>query len=142
MFRFADKLISAVPESEQRNVKGKKKVTLFFSRDIDHNLKDDLQEPDFFIKSLRKVIIPIRKVMNDTNNSFSGSSSDDCQKNSIPVQLLSLVTMIIDKEISQHALTCAQLLMYNLRPNQQKSQGNQLPVVRYHNRKRETPVVE
>ena len=52
--RFADELISAVPELEQRNVKGKKKVTLFFSHDIDHNLLDDLQEPDFFIKSLIK----------------------------------------------------------------------------------------
>ena len=53
----------------------------------------------------------------------------------------------INKVISQHALTCAHVHvhvvhgMYNFRPNQQKSHGNQLPVVRYHNRKRETPVV-
>ena len=106
--RFADKLISAVPELEQRSVKVKKKFTLYFSHDIDHNLLGDLQEPDFFIKSLSKVINATQKVTMDTNNSFNGSFPEDCQKKSIPAQLLSMVTMIIDgtginKEISQHA---------------------------------------
>ena len=72
--------------------------------------------------------------MMDVNNKFDGTFSTHCQEESVPMQLISLVSMLIDgsgisKDVSQHALTCAQLIMYNFRTTKKTSQGNQLPAV-------------
>ena len=34
--------------------------------------------------------------MEDTNNDFDGSFENDCQRKSIPIQLLTVISMLID----------------------------------------------
>ena len=69
--------------------------------------------PSSFVEQLNKIVILIRKAISRQQNSFTGKFSTDCQKNSIPKELLSLISMLIDEtdhtsKLSQATLTYAQ----------------------------------
>ena len=72
--------------------------------------------------------------MREWKNEFNGVFESDCQENSVPVQLLTTISMLIDnndltgQRFSQGALTCAQIIMYNFKKV-------------YHKQYRETPIV-
>ena len=117
---FTSKLLSALPDLKKRLINNK--VTLLMKEDIDANLQDDVSEPDFFIKLLNKVVRPIRKAMILQKNDFNGTFSANCHHNSVPKELLALITMLIDgtninAKISQSSLSCAQTIMSNFIPD-------------------------
>ena len=63
--------------------------------------------------------VEVRDEWSNTNNSFNGSFTSNCQDKSIPHKLVTLVNLIIDgcgvenTEYSQQALTIAQLIQTN-----------------------------
>ena len=116
--------------------------------DIDANLQDEVSEPDFFIKLLNKVVRAIRKTMILQKNDFNGTFSANCQHNSVPKELLALITMLINgtnsnAKMRQSSLSCAQMIMSNFNPN--RKCGNNSSTcenkVTYHSKKRETPLL-
>ena len=84
--RFADKLLTQMEHLEN----------LSFKDTFDLILFDRVVEPDNFMKSMRDIVQPIRHVMSLTKNAFDGEFTSDSQINSVPIQLLSLISMLID----------------------------------------------
>ena len=72
------------------------------------------------MKSMRDIVQPIRNVMSLTKTTFNGEFTSDSQI-SVPIQLLSLISMVIDgtnisyKGFSQASLTASQIVVYNFR---------------------------
>ena len=136
--RFAERLISAIPALEKRIIK--RKVVVIFS-DFLNNILPELLSPNSFVKSVMKIVSPIRNDMKTVQNNFIGNSSQTCQQGSLPIRLLTLISMLVDgadvneKGFSQFTLTVAQLIMYNFRLKSR----NITCVHRRHLRPRETP---
>ena len=82
-------------------------------------LKHHVEVPDDFTRSIRDVVVPIRNSMKIVKNKFDGSFKNECQKDSVPIELLVLISMLVDgvgienQGFSQEALTISQLVMYN-----------------------------
>ena len=92
---------------------------------------------------LNKIVILIRKAKSRQQNNDAGLFSTDCQKNSVPKELLSLIRMFIDgtedkfklkTKLSQATLTCAQLILLNYKPN-----TGAVDKTTYLSQERETP---
>ena len=70
------------------------------------------------IRSMRDVARPLRKLMAEKKNSFNSTFDIDCQLKSTPIQLLTLVNMLIDgpacTTVSQASLLIAQLIFRTL----------------------------
>ena len=140
--RFADSLVEAAPGLRNRTVN--KKVTVFFESTIDMLLKDHIDiisEPNEFARSIKDVVIPIRNSMKMIHNKFDGTFAVECQKDSVPIQLLVLISMLVDgtgidnQGFSQETMTISQLVMYNFRNKQVL--GN---TKRRHLKRLETPL--
>ena len=59
--------------------------------------------------------------MKSIKNEFTGNISSDCQQQSVPTELITLVNMLLEGSnvthfSNQNVLTCAQLLLYNFKP--------------------------
>ena len=138
--RFTEDILNAVPELEKRGVT-KQKVKPYLKKDID-NLVKEVMNPNSFVEQLNKIVVPIRKAISRQQNNFTGKFSMDCQKNSVPKELLSLISMLVDgtdhtSKSSQATLTCAQLIVSNYKPNNTGAEDK----TTYHSQKRETPLV-
>ena len=44
----------------------------------------------------QNIVVPLRNVMEDTKSDFEGSFENDCQLKSVPIQLLTVISMLID----------------------------------------------
>ena len=97
-----------------------------------------------FVEQLNKIVILIRKAISRQQNNDAGLFSTDCQKNSVPKELLSLIRMFIDgtedkfklkTKLSQATLTCAQLILLNYTPNNTGA----VDKTTYLSQERETP---
>ena len=81
--------------------------------------------------------MPLRKPMNFSENKFDGTFMEDCQVMSVPTELLTLVSLLIDGPIidgsifSQSSLTFSQLILSNFK---QKYQNVTNPEYRLVNR--------
>ena len=79
--------------------------------------------------------------MKPVQNNSIGNLSQTCQQDSLPIRLLTLISMLVDgadvneKGFSQFTLTVAQLIMYNFRLKSR----NITCVHRRHQKPRETP---
>ena len=78
--------------------------------------------PNSFAKQLHKIVISIRKAISCQQNNFTEKFSMDCQKNSVPKELPSLITPMNDgtdrtSKLSQATLTRAQLIVSNYNRN-------------------------
>ena len=118
------------------------KLTVFFKSTIDKFIGESINDACEFIKAAQKIVIPLRKVMEDTNNDFDGSFENDCQRKSIPVQLLTVISMLIDgvgmhEGFSQQSLTISQLFQSNFKKHTKKKKTN----IRKISKKRETPIM-
>ena len=140
--QFADSLVEAIPGLHKRTVNNK--VTVYFEGTIDMLLKDHFNvtsQPDAFARAIKDIVVPIRNSMKNTHNKFDGTFKAGCQKDSVPIELLTLISMLIDgagienKGFSQEALTISQLAMYNFR-NKQMSINRR----RRHLKSLETPL--
>ena len=70
MSRFADKLISRIPELDKR------KLTVVFTDRVDEYVFNQIIEPD----SMNKDVNPIRKVTSGWKNEFNGEFTQGCQE--------------------------------------------------------------
>ena len=98
--RFADNIVSQVPGLEKRTVENKA-IILF--------------------RSCEALIIPLREAMKNICNKFEMKFTKNSQRSSVPIELLTLVSMLIDgmditdELFSQSALTCTQQIMFNFK---------------------------
>ena len=117
--RFTETLLERNADLEKRNVG--KEVLIFIKKTADAYFKEFADEPSLFFKTVRDVVIPLRKAMESVNNKYEGCFSNDCQMKSVPTELLSLVRLLIDglnmdnDHFSQATLTISQLLVSNFK---------------------------
>ena len=99
--------------------------------------------PYSFVESLSQIVAPIRDKMAKVENEFSYSFPAECQEKSVPIQLQTLCSLLIDGSdpqvvgFSQASLSVAQLIMYQYRKT---IPSKELSVNRRHCKERETPV--
>ena len=91
--------------------------------------------------------------MKSVKNEFTGNISSDCQQQSVPTKLITLVNMFLEGSnvthfTNQNVLTCAQLLLYNFKPRTkylarptENDEVKPNSETIYHSKMRETPVV-
>ena len=128
-----------LPTKNKREVANR--LVIYLKSTVTTFLSDNVFETNTFLKSLA---IPIRRSMESVENQFDGCFESNCQVNSVPVQLLTLISLLLDefsvdnKGYSQPTLTCAQLIMSNFRKN---SRHNREESTHKRNVKvRETPI--
>ena len=137
--RFTSKLFLHAPFLEKRLVR--KTVIVAFKDTIDQSVYCTASEPDAFIRSINEVASPIREMMSKVSNKSETQFRKNSQINSVPIELLTLVSILIDgadiskKTFSQAAVTSSQQIMYNFQKNKRKKcvEGTR------HLRQRETP---
>lgn len=118
---------------------------LSFDDDIGHALRDScVDDDDDEAICLAKAADIIRRDMLKKNVQFDGSFLSDCQEDSVPMNLMSLISMIMDgpnitkketQEARQSALSIAQILKYNSCVRRREGSTGI-----YHSKGRETPL--
>ena len=116
IFRFASLLVSNNDDLEKHNIGSK--ITICFTACIDRIFKD-MMDPGTIIRSMGDTVRPLCKLMAGKKNSFNDTFDIDCPLKSIPIQLLTLVNMLIDgptcTTVSQASLLIAQLIFSNFK---------------------------
>ena len=121
-------------------------VLLAFDKDIGIALKKaEVDDSDNEASHLIKVAKMVRRDMFQLKNTFEGSFSTECQDDSVPDSLVTLVAMVLEgpsildqneaKATSQQVLSIAQLIKFNCRNRLSKEQK-----ALYHTRDHETPL--
>lgn len=68
---------------------------------VDHFFYKGLcQGPQVCLRSLREVLMLLRKAMASSDNKFDGTFLEDCQVMPAPLELLTLVNLLIDVPIT------------------------------------------
>ena len=133
--RFASLLVSNNDDFEKRNIGSK--ITICFTACADTVFED--MDPGTIIRSMRDVR-PLHKLMAGKKNSFNGTFDIDCELKSIPIQLLTLVNMLINgracTRVSQASLSIAQLIFSNFK----QAPGCNAAAFRRDNLDHETPL--
>ena len=123
--RFSELLIARHDELETRNIG--KKIVIYFKGTADAFLSDALSAPSSFLRSMHELVMHLRRILSSKSNDFDGSFEEDCQTRSVPIELLTLISMLIDgpfihnRNFSQPALTISQVIFNDFR---KKTQGN------------------
>ena len=84
------------------------------------------------------VVSPIRDEMPKLRNTFNIHFGDNSQISSVPVELLTLASALIDgvdisnKTFWQTAVTCCQQIMYNFQKNERKKLVQSTRHFKYH----------
>ena len=95
-----------------------KKLTLFFNSTADILISDSVKDSNDFYQSMLDTALPLRQMMTETSNNFDETFKNIDQIISIPIHLLTLVSMLIDgpgvsnRHFSQPALTITQLIFF------------------------------
>ena len=142
---FTNRLLSAFPDAEKREGVSKKNV-ICFSGEVDEVLKKEVSNQSM-VKSLFKIVEPIRKEMANVQNSFDGSFPENCQEQSCPLLLQTLCSLLIkgvgpkSNGISQPALTVSQIIMHEYKKTRTSSEvTKKLTSHTRHVLHRETPL--
>ena len=115
--RFSDCLVEAILELKKCTVDNK--VTVFFECTLNILLRDHIEMPDEFTESIKEVVVPIRNSIKMVKNKFDGEFQNEGQKRSVPIELLVLISMLIDgvsidnKGFSQEVHSVSQLIVYH-----------------------------
>ena len=111
-----------LPGVELQNIR--KKLTLFFKSTADDLINDSLSDSNDCYQTLLDTVLPLRQMMEKTSNYLDDNIITNIeQANSIPIHLLTLVSMLIDgpgvssHQFSQPSLTIAQLIQKNFHKN-------------------------
>ena len=117
--RFADKLVENIDGLIKDTTH--KKIIVYLQQDVSKIMYNYCDSPNIFISKLRDVTTQIRNTMVIQKNKFVGLFNKDSQADSIPIVLMTLMSMLADgtatenNVLSQGALTSAQVAMYNSR---------------------------
>ena len=130
-----------LPGVELRNIG--KKLTLFFKSTADALLNDSINDSDDYYQTLLDTVLPLRQMMEKTSNNLDDNIITNIEQvNSIPIHLLTLVSMLIDgpgvsnHQFLQPSLTIAQLIQTNFRKNKNHDIRQSRKILK----KKETPV--
>ena len=105
--RFCKSLHESIPEVEKRTIK--KKLCIFFSDDIGDVIFEEYIKPDDYIKLVNRIVRPIRNAMKSVKNEFTGNISSDCQQQSVPTEIITLVNMLLEGSNSFYKPKCVNL---------------------------------
>ena len=138
--RFGDMLKQKLSGTELQNIG--KKFTLFFKSTADAVINDSINNSNDCYQTLLDTVLPLRQMMEKISNNLDNIITNIKQVNSIPIQLLTFVSMLIDgptvsnHQFSQLSLTIAQLIQTNFRKNKNHDiqQGRKIL------KKKETPL--
>ena len=130
-----------LPGVELQNIR--KKLTLFFKSTADDLINDSISDSNDCYQTLLDTVLPLRQMMEKTSNYLDDNIITNIkQVNSIPIHLLTLVSMWIDgpgvssHQFSQPSLTIAQLIQTNFRKNKNHDIRQSRKILK----KKETPV--
>ena len=121
---FVYNLVLQAPFLEKRLVNN---VTVVCKDAIDEIIHKSSIEPNAFQRSINAVISPIRDEASKVRNTFKTHFGDNSQISSVPIELLTLISVLIDgvdisnKTFSQSAVTRSQQIMYNFQKNKRKN---------------------
>ena len=139
--RFADKLVDNVDGLIKDTTQ--KKIIVYLQKNVSSMMYHSCDSPNILMSKFRDVATQIRNTMSTHKNEFVGCFNKNSQADSIPMALITFVSMLVDgtttenNVCSQGALTAAQVIMYNFRKKFMKtSTGN-----RRHSKSHETPLV-
>ena len=139
--RFTERLL--------KNVDGlikdtsKKTTIVYFQKNASSWTHRKCDEPNLLLSKMRDLVEPIRVALGNHKNNFNSRFSEDAQVNSVPMILMTFISMLIDgtdtdtDSFSQGALSSAQIIMYNFRKKSQKNDTS----IRRHSKTSETPLV-
>lgn len=127
-------------------------VLLSFEKNISYLLREayesDKDEQNIYIKN---IIQGIRRDIFSMTNTFNGSYKKDCQLQSVPFSLITLISMLLNganitdqvsvQNVSQSILTIAQLVVFNIKHRQVIPRSNKHKPFERHNNSYETPIV-
>ena len=130
-----------LPGIKWRNVG--KKLMLYFKSTADTLINESVNESNDFYQTLLETALPLRQMMAKTSSNLDDDTINNIELvNSVPIQLLTLVSMLIDgpgvlnRQFSQTALTIAQLIQTNFR----KNKNHDIQKSRVILKKKKTPV--
>ena len=143
--RLKDRILAMVPDLQE--YKQGRDILLAFKDDVAMALRRAREDCDNEAMHLARAATIVRRDMMAVENNFNGSFDHDCQHNSVPKSLLSLVNMLLygpniknqasnANYTTQTGITIAQLLLYN----SYSRRRNEPHQYERHNRTRETPL--
>ena len=140
--RIGDMLKQKLPGVELQNIR--KKLTLFFKSTANALINNSINDSNDYYQTLLDTVIPLRQMMEKISNNLDDNIISNVEHvNSIPIHLLTLVSMLIDgpgvssHQFSQPSLTIAQLIQTNFRKNKTHDIRQSRKILK----KKETPVV-
>ena len=141
MFPDLDMLKEKLPEIELQNVG--KKLTLYFKSTADSLISGSVNDSNNFYQTLLETALPLKYMMAKASNNLDDDTTINIEQvTSIPIHLLTLVSMLIDgpvasnRQFSQPALTVAQLIQTYFH----KNRSHDIEQSRKILKTRETPV--
>ena len=96
-----------------------KNVVVYFRKTADDFFNDAISEPSSFLRSFLEVLMPLRKFMASLENTFDRTFMEDYQVTSVPIELLTLVSLlnygpnIDNSSFSRPSLIVSQLIQSN-----------------------------
>ena len=139
-----ERILEMVPDLEEH--KQSRDILLALKKDVSMALGKVREDSDNEAMHLARAATIVRREMMMIENSFDGSFDQNCQQNSVPKSLISLVNMILygpniktqanNANATQAGLSMAQLLQYNSYLRRRKGAHQH----ERHSRKRETPL--
>ena len=142
MFPDLDMLKEKLPEIELQNVG--KKLTLYFKSTADSLISGSVNDSNNFYQTLLETALPLKYMMGKASNNLDDDTTNNIEQvTSIPIHLLTLVSMLIDgpvasnRQFSQSALTVAQLIQTNFH----KNRSHDIEQSRKILKTRETPIL-
>ena len=75
--RFSEDLITRYESLEKKKVN--KQIIIYFKSGAEDLFSDVLSAPSSFLRSMYKVIMPLRKILSSKINKFDGSFDEGCQ---------------------------------------------------------------
>ena len=141
--RFGERLQNAFSRTKVEIRTVNNKNTMLFSNDLDDIMSD--LSPASFVEASMKIIAPLRAEMSKVRNNFNFSFSPESQeKNSVPILLQVLCSLLIDGcdlqsvGFSKVSVSIAEMVMYQYRKNVPSSTTSLSSTVRRHCKERET----
>ena len=72
------------------------KVMVYFNTTSDNLIHDHIMNPSSYLKSLRCIVNCTRNSMEQIENNFENEFSSNCQESSVPIELLNLISTLME----------------------------------------------
>ena len=127
--RFADKLVENIDGLIKDTTH--KEIIVYLQQDVSKMMHNSCDSPNIFMSKLWDVATQIRNTVVIQKNKFIGSFIKDSQADSVPITLMTLMSMLVDGRttennvLSDGALTSAQVVMHNFSKKKRENEERQ-----------------